>query len=271
MSVYKSEKADYLYRAFDSIWTSQSMRPKEIILIKDGPLGEELEKVVEEWKSLLDDKLKIIANEKNLGLTKSLNKGLAIVDADLIARMDTDDVSLPNRFERQVTFLEAHPEIDIVGGAVEMVDINGNLKYIRFFPEDHEQALKVISKKSPLPHPGVMMRTSSLREKNIHYDERYRNSQDIALWFDVVAAGCRIANVNEPVLRFTEADDVYTRRGKVRAKNEYLAFSRGITKLFGKWSPKHFYPLIRYIVRCMPEGFIKLMYNSRLYKSSYGK
>ena len=269
MSVYKSESANNLDRALRSVWSEQSRKPKEIILIKDGPLGIELNNVINKWKNELGDQLKIIVNETNLGLTKSLNRGLDVIDADLIARMDTDDVSLPERFELQASFLEMHDEVDLLGGSVEMVDAGGNVKYVRYFPENHEKVMRTIYKKSPLPHPGVMMRAEIFKNTIVRYDERYRNSQDIALWFDAIAAGFHIANLNETILRFTEATDVYARRGKVRAKNEFLAFSRGISKIYGKWSPKHIYPILRYAVRCMPSGLIKIMYNSKLYKSTY--
>ena len=271
MSVYKSEAAKSLDRALCSVWTDQSLKPQEIILVKDGPLGEELERIIEIWKSEIGDRLRIISNEINIGLTKSLNKGLNIVDTDLIARMDSDDVSLPNRFELQTNFLEKNKDVDIVGGAVEIADAEGNVKYIRYFPFDHETAIKTIHKKSPLSHPAVMIRANILKEKNLKYDERYRNSQDIVFWFDAIAAGCKLANIKEPVLRFTETEDVYTRRGKVRAKNEFLAFSRGIKKIYGPFTMKQIYPMMRYLIRCMPPKLIRVLYNSRVYKSIYQK
>ena len=93
MSVYKSEKADYLARALRSVWTDQTLKPDEIVLVEDGPLGDELIRVIIDWKSLLRERLVLLRNDCNLGLTKSLNKGLSVVKSDFIARMDSDDIA----------------------------------------------------------------------------------------------------------------------------------------------------------------------------------
>lgn len=106
MSVYKSEQATYLDRALHSIWTDQILKPDQIVLIKDGPLGDDLNEVVEKWRKNIPDVLDIIINLENIGLTKSLNKGLNYITGDYIARMDSDDISTPERFKLQKDFLD---------------------------------------------------------------------------------------------------------------------------------------------------------------------
>ena len=271
MSVYKSERPDYLDRALHSIWDEQELKPDEIVLIQDGPVGMPLSTVIDNWKERLGSSMKIHRNEVNIGLTKSLNIGIGLTQCDLIARMDSDDKSLPCRFRLQHDFLLNHPDIDILGGSMEMVDENGNVKYVRHYPLVHEEIVSVMPKRSPFAHPLVMMRMKPFKEKGLAYDERYRNSQDIALWFDALHLGCKMANLPDVILKFTEAGDVYSRRGKVRAKNEFLAWMRGINKNYGFLTFKYVYPLGRYVIRRLPSNLIKLYYNSSFYRKLYAK
>lgn len=105
MSVYQNEKPEWLDRALKSVWTDQTLKPNEIILVKDGPLTDLLEGVIEKWQFEMGKVLMVLNNEINLGLTKSLNKGLKLVTSKYIARMDSDDIAFPERFEKQYAFL----------------------------------------------------------------------------------------------------------------------------------------------------------------------
>lgn len=269
MSVYNNEKADRLNRCMRSIWDDQTLKPDQIILVEDGPLPEELHKVIATWKERLQGVLDILVNEENLGLTKSLNKGLNVVKTDLIARMDTDDQSTPLRFEVQEKFMKEHPEIDVLGGAYNIMDENGVVQYAKYFKHTHDEMMKQICWRCPLSHPTVMMRASMFKEKGLKYDERFRNSQDIALWVDAVQAGCKFANTDDVVLNFTEVNDVYKRRGKVRAMNEYKSFARAAKLLFGKCSWRRILPVMRYCFRRMPVKSIGFIYHSKAFKSIY--
>ena len=271
MSVYKKEKADRLDRCMQSIWDDQTRKPDQVILVEDGPLPQELHEVIDAWKQKLQGVMDVLVNEVNLGLTKSLNKGLSIVKTDLIARMDTDDQSTPIRFEVQEKFMIEHPEIDVLGGAYNIMDDKGVVQYAKYFKHSHEEMLKQICWRCPLSHPTVMMRTSMFKEKGLKYDERFRNSQDIALWVDAVQTGCRFANSDDIVLNFTEDNDVYKRRGKVRAMNEYKSFARAAKHLYGKFSWRRILPVLRYCFRRMPVRSINLIYHSKWFKNIYKK
>lgn len=269
MSVYKSEKADRLDRCMRSIWNDQMLKPNQVILVEDGPLPDELHKVIAVWKERLQGVLDVLVNEENLGLTKSLNKGLKVVKTDLIARMDTDDQSTPLRFEVQEKFMREHPEIDVLGGAYNIMDDKGVVQYAKYFKHSHEEMMQQICWRCPLSHPTVMMRTSMFKEKGLKYDERFRNSQDIALWVDAVQAGCKFANSDDIVLNFTEDNDVYKRRGKVRAMNEYKSFARAAKRLYGKYSWRRILPVMRYCFRRMPVKSIGFIYHSKWFKNIY--
>ena len=269
MSVYKSEKDIYLDRAIKSVWDDQTYKPSQIILVEDGPLTPELYDVIEKWQKRISEVLCLIINEENVGLTISLNKGLKMVTSDLIARMDTDDQSVPDRFAKQVEFLKEHSDIDVVGGAMEIVDKNGNSKYIKHTKLHHEEMVKQICWKCPLMHPTVMMRNSMFVDKGLSYNEEFRNAQDIALWVDAIMAGCKLANLPDVLLKFTEDEDVYRRRGKVRAFNEYKSFARAAKNIFGTYSPRRILPVLRYVFRRMPVGVIKAAYNSKRMKKIF--
>ena len=215
------------------------------------------------WKKKLGDVLYVCQNEKNLGLTKSLNIALDHVTSDLVARMDSDDRSDAKRFERQVAFLESHPDVDIVGGALQEFDEAHECLNIRQYPQTNEEAKKYIMKACPLAHPSVMMRMKIFHD-GLRYDERYRMSQDIQLWFDAILKGYRIGNIPEVVLYFRREGDVFKRRSRVKAKNEFKIYMNGIYRMHGLWTTAYRYPIARYIFRNLPTPIVKWIYGSRL-------
>lgn len=266
MSVYKSEKPAYLDRSLQSVWDDQTLRPDEIVLIKDGPLGEELSQVIDKWHSKLGDNLVILSNETNLGLTKSLNRGLKFAQGEYIARMDSDDISTPDRFRLQVDYLDSHPDIAVVGGALQEFDSNDPCLNIRHYPLTNDEVLRYIYKASPLAHPTVMMRKSIFSD-GLTYNEQYRTSQDIALWFDVIAAGYKIGNLNDITINFRRDGDVFKRRSREKAKNELKIYLNGIHRLYGPITWRYIYPLARFCFRMMPVKVVKAIYGSKLRKA----
>ena len=266
ISVYKSEKADYLDRALRSVWDEQTLKPNKIVLVQDGPLGAELTLVINRWVNKLGEHILIIRNEKNIGLTKSLIKGISEIDTDYIARMDSDDITLPNRFEVQAEFLDKHPEIAVVGSdIIEFSDSTGDLG-VRKYPRDTETAKKTIYKANPLAHPVVMMR-KSMFDEGVSYNKNYRTTQDLALWFDVLTAGYEVANIEEPLLRFRRNDSVYHRRANWSDSwLELKIHEKGIWKLYGLSPYKSLFPLARFAIRLLPGSWIKKLYNGGLRK-----
>ena len=263
MSVYKSEQPAFMDRALQSVWTDQTLKPDQIVLIEDGPLGDGLLEVITAWKERLGERMVIHRNEVNLGLTKSLNIGLRYVTSDLIARMDSDDISDPHRFERQATFLEAHTDIDIVGGSLQEFDEENSCLNVRHYPRTNEEAMKYIMKASPLAHPTVMMRRK-LFDSGLRYDERFRTNQDLALWFDALATGHKIANLQEVTIYFRRDASLYKRRNRSRAIGEFKIYMRGIYRMKGVFTLAYLYPLARLAFRLMPTTVVRWIYGSQL-------
>ena len=281
MSVYKSEKAACLERSLQSVWDDQTRKPDQIVLIEDGPLPAELEEVVlriakrqsraqrlqAAFKSAdaRSNALTVVKLPVNGGLTKALNVGLKHATGDLIARMDSDDISAPNRFELQERFLEEHPEVDIVGGSMQEFDDEHECLNVRHYPLTHEEACKYIVKACPLAHPAVMMR-KRMFDEGLQYDERYRMSQDIKLWYDAILAGYKIANLPDVCLYFRQQGDVFRRRSRVKAWNEFKIYMNGIYRMHGLFTLAYRYPIARYIFRNLPPSLVKKIYESGMRK-----
>lgn len=266
MSVYKSEKPRFLNRALQSVWDDQSLKPNKIVLVQDGPVGDELNKILNQWKEKLGENLCLLKNDINIGLTKSLIKGLALITTKYVARMDSDDICLPDRLQKQFAFLEENPKIFVIGCDIqEFSEKNDNLG-IRKFPRNTEGAKNIIYKANPLAHPAVMMR-KSMFDEGISYNPKYRTTQDLALWFDVLAAGYEVANLNEVLLKFRREDDIYHRRANWKDSwLELKIHERGIYKLYGLSPIKSLFPIVRFFIRLLPEGVIKYLYNGKLRK-----
>ncbi|MDE5876441.1 MAG: glycosyltransferase [Muribaculaceae bacterium] len=270
MSVYKFEKAANLNQSLHSVWSDQILKPIEIILVEDGSLNKDLYDVIDEWKKVLGNKLVLLMNEANLGLTKSLNKGIEIAKGDYIARMDSDDISNPERFNRQAAFLDQNPDIDVVGGSIQEFNHNNNNIFIRKFPLEASEVRKYICKACPVAHPTVMIRRRVFDAGN-RYNEKFRTSQDIALWYELVSKGYKIANIEYITLKFRREDDVFKRRSTKKAKDELIIYLNGIKKLHGIFSWRYIYPLMRYFFRIMPTSLVKTIYGSTLRKKVLNK
>lgn len=266
MSVYKNEKPEFLDEALASVWTQQTLKPQQIVLVEDGMLTDGLLDVIDKWSQQLGDRLTLCKNKQNLGLTKSLNLGITKVTSDLVARMDSDDIAMPRRFELQEAYLEAHPDVSVVGGSMQEFNSKNPAVNIRRYPLTHNEVMRSIYKASPLAHPTVMMRMSMFRNGKLRYDERFRTSQDIALWFDAICAGYKIANLPDITFRFRLADDMFKRRSRAKAWNEFRIYMSGVHRLYGLFSPKYIYPISRLMFRLMPVKLVKIVYGSNLRK-----
>lgn len=263
MAVCQRDKATFLDRALSSVWDHQTYKPQQIILVEDGPLTEALYEMITKWKKRLGNNLFLCHNHKNMGLTKSLNIGLRYVNTTLVARMDSDDISLPLRFEWQIAYLQQHPKTDIVGGAIQEFDSAHPCLMVRKYPLTHEGIVKYMEKACPIAHPTVMMRMRIFHQ-GLHYDEQYPTSQDIALWFEVARKGFKMANMAQIVLRYRRDNGFYKRRAKKKAWNECKIYLKGIYHLKRWHTIAYIYPLMRCCFRLLPENILKWGYEKNL-------
>lgn len=178
MSIY-NEPQNFIKKAIDSI-LSQTFRDFEFIIVCDNPKNVDLYQflLAEQEK---DNRVKILKNEVNIGLTKSLNKAIANAKGIYIARMDADDISEKNRFEEQVKFLDEHPKVGVCGSQLNYIDENDNIIGQNLLPCEKKDFPYMV-----MPffgHPAVMMRKSCLLQLGTPYDEHFKYSQDFSLWY----------------------------------------------------------------------------------------
>lgn len=262
MSVYHRDDAQYLNTALHSIWTEQTLRPDAIVLVEDGTLTDALEAVVKDWEAQLGDTIHVIRNTKNRGLAAALNDGLPCIKTDYMARMDADDRSAAHRFELEKAYLDAHPDVMVVGGAIQEFNEENDCLNVRCYPTEHIR--QYVTKAVPLAHPATMMRMSLFREGNLRYPTDMPLNEDIALWFNIIHAGYSITNIPETIYYFRCSDGLYTRRSHEKAKAELRAYMRGIHLLYGPFTWRYIYPLLRYGFRKLPSQFIQYVYQSRM-------
>jgi hypothetical protein len=193
MPVYNGEK--YLAKAIESILI-QSFTNFEFIIIDDGSNDSSLT-ILKQYSSK-DPRVRVIVNEENLGIAKSLNKGVTQAQGKYIARMDADDISLSNRIEQQVDFLEAHPDISVLGAQFTIIDSNDNLLggiTLPIFPGVVKWEL-IYS--CPLAHPAIMMRRSLFSIEGFQYRHR-PVAQDYDLW-SRISRNHKLTNLPETLL-----------------------------------------------------------------------
>lgn len=207
MSLYKKEHPEYLRLALDSM-INQTVKPDEIVLVEDGPLTPELYSVVDEYKKYLT----IVINEKNLGLGLALNEGLKVCRNELVARMDTDDISKPDRCEKQLAYFSLHPSTTILGGQIE--EFITNPKEVvgkRVVPKTDLELKKYMKKRCPFNHMTVMFRKSSVLAVG-NYQDWFWN-EDYYLWIRLALNGFLFANLPETLVFVRVGADMYQRRG----------------------------------------------------------
>lgn len=217
MCVYNTNK-NWLLESIKSILT-QSYTDFEFIIVLDGPT-DGCEKIVYDYAEK-DSRIIIIENQTNLGLTKSLNIGLAHSQGKFIARMDADDIALQNRLDKQYKFMIENEDVDVVGTYVATFGNGVITSGMNFFSDDVErEKIRLLFANAGIAHPTAFIRKSFLDDKHIRYDENIRKSQDYALWVDVIKAKGKIALLEDVLLLYRESADQISKKCS-REQNDY--------------------------------------------------
>ncbi len=249
MSAYNAQR--YLRESVDSI-LSQTFADFEFIIIDDGSKDQTLS-ILREYEKQ-DKRIRIISRP-NKGLTLSLNEGLAAAKAPLIARMDADDVSLPDRFEKQIAYLNQHPEVVLLGASVELIDPYGVHIGDQPYPTDHETLLRRLLKGEGgcIPHPVTMYRADAVTKIG-GYRSEYNNIEDLDLFLRLATIG-RVANLPQQLLKYrrdTGSISHTKRENQFRLKKQVLIEAHQLHKLpvpdfdfSTAWRPKPAHEQIR--------------------------
>lgn len=263
MSVYNKEKPEYLSQALDSV-IGQSLQPDEIVLIKDGPLTSALEEVIEQRKHSYPH-FKIYQFESNVKLGRALAKGIELCQYDLVARMDTDDIAVKDRFSVQYHYMIEHPQISACGGWISEFTTEGTYCKTKKMPEGMEKIRKYARYRNPLNHMTVMF-----RKKAVLNAGNYRHFpflEDYDLWLRMIHQGCEFENIEKVLVEARTEENLYERRGGRQYCENYLElrkqqYKMGILK-------KHEYivaVLLTLIMTLQPSSIRKYIYRKILRK-----
>ena len=211
MSVYYKEHPDYLRQSMQSIY-DQTVPTDDFVLVCDGPLTPELDAVISSMQQQFGSRLHVCRLSKNGGLGKAVNFGIGQCKNDLVARMDSDDVSRPDRCQRQLAIFQNHPEYSLVSGIVEeFSDTITNVSVRRIVPEHQDDIITFAKKRNPFNHPCIMYKKSDVEAAGGYQD--FYLLEDYYLWIRMLQNGFIGYNLQEPLLWMRAGSDMYKRRG----------------------------------------------------------
>lgn len=260
-SVYKNDKPEYLYQSINSI-LNQTYVSFDYYIGIDGPINDELRRVL---VSFQDSRLKVLDNKDNKGLAGILNDLLTQckkIDYEYIARMDADDIALPDRLQKQVAFLEANPNIDMAGGAINEIDEEGKDRgKVTRYPCEPDACRAFFAKRNPVAHPTVMFRRSFFEKAGWEYPTDYVRNEDTRMWHEGYKHGCVIANLSDVLINFRMSDNMFKQRrnGHDFAKSQ-LKLRKRIAKDLGYGFMAYVYAYAMYLLMISPSCVLKFAY-----------
>lgn len=218
MPLYNTQE-DHLRAAIGSI-LAQTYTDFELLLLNDSPQNTRLAEIAAEYK---DGRIRFSSNEHNIGITPSRNKLIEMAQGEYLAVMDHDDISLPERLAKQVAYLDAHPEVGVVGARVQNMGERSNLSN---YPEEAHQVKLGLMYGCMVPHSCAMIRRSVLMETGIRYETTYSPAEDYALWCRLIPH-TELVNLPDVLLRYrlydsntskTQADRMNSATAAIRAR-----------------------------------------------------
>lgn len=264
MSVYWKDNPDYFRSSIDSI-INQTVKPSEIVIVEDGPVGKELHEIISEIQGVYDH-LKLIQLKENQGLGKALNEGLQHCTYDLIARMDSDDIAKTDRMQREIEVFNLYPEIDVVSAWIdEFEGDTSNVTATKKLPEYPYEIMNFAKRRCPINHPVAMFRKNAVLLAGGYC--HFKLFEDYYLWARMLLNGSKFYNIQESLLWFRTSNDMYKRRGGLKHAFNEIRFQDQLRKM-------HFISvwqeitniMIRFTTRIIPNKYRKLVYTTFLRK-----
>lgn len=208
LPVYAGDQAPFLARAFASATVDQELQPDEVVIVQDGPVGAE---VAAELRAISEDpRVRLVRLERNVGLARALEEGLARCSHEIVARVDADDVSLPARFATQVPLVAGG--LDLVGSALREFEADeAHPGALRVLPTQQAEIARYARFADPFNHPTVVYRREAVRRAGGYEDLPLM--EDYLLFARMIGTGARVANVAEPLVLYRTGAGAYARRG----------------------------------------------------------
>ncbi|PLC51594.1 hypothetical protein CR159_00725 [Pollutimonas subterranea] len=256
MSVYHAENPEFLRQALQSL-NDQTLKAGEVVLVEDGPLPDALTHVIDAFRSALN--IRSVQLATNGGLARALNEGLKHCSHDLVARMDSDDISLPDRFEKQIAFMQRNTDIAASSTALDEFDENGIVFSSRILPLTHEELAKFAKTRSPISHAAAVFRKTAIEAVGGY--PPFKRSQDVALWSLLIVRGYRLANLPDKLFMVRAGAGFMARSGLPSFKYEYavICYQRKIGFLSIFDFVKN--TAIRFLLAVAPARFKKALYS----------
>lgn len=258
MPIVDRDRSAWVRVALESL-VRQTYSPIDIHLMLSGPLPDELRAMIDGYAARYPHiALHETPDRRPVGVNVNALLDCTLGRYDYYARMDSDDESLPDRIAKQVAYLEAHPDIDVLGGAVVDIDEDGReLKRVRY-PITHDQIIRFFHGRTPLAHPTVLFRPSFF-EKAGRYPAR--PLEDGLFWMQGILAGCRFANLSDTLLRLRRSEEMMLRRSGLRTNWEELKIRVTINRRLDFGPSAYLYGLGAFIVQMTPLWLKKILYD----------
>ena len=266
LSLYHKENFLALDQCFQSIWKDQTIQPDEIILVLDGPIGEELSQCVQKWQQIIGKSLSVIPLSQNVGLGKALNKGLEHCSNEWVFRMDTDDISKPDRFKKQIQFIKKNPEVVLFSGQIlEFNENPSDADILKSVPTEHTDIIKFAQKRSPFNHMTVAYKKSVIEAVGGYQHHLFM--EDYNLWLRVIGAGYRVGNHPDILLYARVGNGMHARRKGLEYVNSELQLLK-LKKELKLQDPirANILFLLRSSFRLLPSTLLGKIYNTFLRK-----
>lgn len=266
MSVYGKDNPDYYRLALESVTTNQIVKPKQIVIVYDGPVPVQVDEITNDIKEKNPGILfSIIKQEVNKGLASALNIGLQHCLYEYVARMDSDDISLPTRFKMQVEYVEKNPETDLLGGYIsEFIDTPENTITIRRVGLSRDEILHMAKRRTPFNHVTVFYRKTCVLSVG-GYAEDFGKLEDYRLWVDLISAGFVFANIDDILVNVRTGDGQIQRRSSRREITDWDRLQAYLLRagIITRWDSFTNKLLIR-IFTLMPASLKKIAYKTVL-------
>lgn len=228
MSVYQKEKPEFLRESMESIY-NQTVPTNDFVLICDGPLTEELDGLIEEIQEKFGRRLRVIRQAENRGLGYSLNLGVKECKNELIARMDSDDVAVSDRIEKQLKIFK-QKDVDVVGSNI--VEYDENMREAlgtRNVPESNEDIRKYAKRRNPINHMSVCFKKSKVIECGNYMD--MKGFEDYYLWIRMMRCECSFYNIQEELVKVRGGNSMMERRGGKSYVKNMIKFEKHVCGL----------------------------------------
>lgn len=259
MPIYIKEKPEYLAESLNSILDKQSILPTEVVIVQDGPITPEIKNVLDQYCNLYPNVMRCYELKKNMGMGYAMNFGLNKCSYDWVFRMDSDDISKPNRFEKQIQMIQSN-KYDVIGSSIaEFNQYVGDINQLRVLPQNHSDIIKMMIYRNPINHMSVAFNKKMAISAGGYWSKRF--FEDYNLWYEMSKINATFFNINEVLVDARIGNNMLDRRSGY----QYFLYELQLLKKFkGDGFINSFQYLVLFLMklsaRIIPLSLLKVVY-----------